>query len=566
MQLRPKYLAAGALALAVSQAALAGTDPYFSPLTQSSAVASPDHVNELNSPWQTPGGISQTKLMSLVEVENDVLQSIQRTDGDGRGNPSGAGASMFDMLAYGPQGRYIFIPHETGIGAGLSRYDSATGETQLIFAGDETGDRNDVLGDTWAYDYGAFDPARLTPNMTVIAAEEWSGQGRVVEVLDPFGPVPANPVAGSDSMQPGKGYRELTGIAKVSHEGINFSLKHKNQVIYFIDEDRSGSIYKLVLQKKGDYAGGGQTFVLVTDGFTGNADEWWNGGNSSDSDVNKDPAVQASRFGEATWVAITDKNGVPLPGIRNPYDNSDLDDSDQCVPAENRCQPSARPGRDSADDVNGTPFGRPEDMTIATSRNGNELLYVTTTSEHAVISIENLGGNKAIVRQFASQETPKNVGFLPTTGVLNSPDNLAQDALGNVYIIEDSPNSGDVGGDVWFARDTDNDGVAESLDHFISLQVNGSEATGMIFHPKDPSRFVISVQHPTTTNIAVGGEHGDAVWEFDIADVVPPVCEDRGWKYYYYGKHKVRTCTKAYDVNFQRKLGKAGRYSSALRP
>ncbi len=566
MQLRSKHLAVGALALAVSQAAVAGTNPYFSPLTQSSAVASPDHVNELNSPWQTPGGISQSRLMSLVEVENDVLQSIQRTDGDGRGNPSGRSASMFDMLAYGPYGRYIFIPHETGIGAGVSRYDSETGETQLIFAGNETGDRNDILGDTWAYDYGAFDPARLTPNKTVIAAEEWSGQGRVVEVMDPFGDVPANPVAGSESMQPGKDYRELDSIAKVSHEGINFSLKYENKVIYFIDEDRSGSIYKLALSKPGDYAAGGQTSVLVTDGFTGNADERWDGSGSSDSDVNKDPAVQASRFGHATWVPITDWNGNPLPGVRNPFDNSDLDDSDQCVPSENRCQPSARPGRDSADDVNGTPFGRPEDMTIGKSKYGNEMLYVTTTSENAVISIENIGWDKAIVRQFASQETPKNAGFLPTTGVLNSPDNLAQDALGNIYIIEDSPNSGDVGGDVWFARDLDNDGVAESIDHFISLQVNGSEATGMIFHPKDPSRFVIAVQHPTTTDIAVGGQHGDAVWEFDIANVVPPVCEDKGWKYHYYGKHRIRTCTKARDVNFQRKLDRAGRYSSALRP
>ena len=568
MHLRPKHLAAGALALAVSQAAIAGTNPYFSPLTQSSAVASPDHVNELNSPWQTPAGISQTRLMSLVEVENDVLQSIQRTDGDGRGNPAGRNASMFDMLAYSPSGRYIYIPHETGIGAGLSRYDSRHGITELIFAGNELGDRNDVLGDTWAYDYGAFDPARMTPNQTVIAAEEWSGQGRVVEVMKPYAEAPDDPVAGSPDMQPGVGYRELTSIAKVSHEGINFSLKHWNKVIFFIDEDRSGSIYKLVLNKAGDYMGGGQTFVLVVDGFTGNADERWDGSGSDDSDVNKDPEVQASRFGPATWVPITDTNGVPLPGVRNPFDNSDLDDSDQCVPSENRCQPSARPGRDSADDVNGTPYGRPEDMTIGESKHGNEMLYVTTTSENAVISIENYGGHKAMVRQFASTETPKNLGYAPTTGELNSPDNLAQDGLGNIYIIEDSPNSGDVGGDVWFARDLDNDGVAESIDHFISLQVNGSEATGMIFHPKDPSKFVIAVQHPTTTDIttdgAVGGQHGDAVWEFDIAGVHPPKC-DGGYQYSHYGKHKIRTCTKARDVNYQRKLNRAGP-TSAYRP
>ena len=37
-------------------------------------------------------------------------------------------------------------------------------------------------------------------------------------------------------------------------------------------------------------------------------------------------------------------------------------------------------------------------------------------------------------------------------------------------------------------------------------------------------------------------------------------------KYHYYGQHKIRTCTKAYDVNFQRNLNRAGRYPSALRP
>lgn len=108
---------------------------------------------------------------------------------------------------------------------------------------------------------------------------------------------------------------------------------------------------------------------------------------------------------------------------------------------------------------------------------------------------------------------------------MNSPDNLAVDALGNVYIIEDAPNGSDVGGDVWFARDTDNDGVAESLDHFLSLQVNGSEATGMIFNPTAPSKFVVAVQHPNSTDIDNYPDgFGDAIWEFDIAGVAAPVC------------------------------------------
>ncbi len=560
MQLKPKYLAAGALALAVSQSAVAGTDPYFSPLTQSAAVAPPDHPNEVNNPWQTPAGISQTKLLSLVEVENDVMQSIQRTDGDGLGNPSGAGASMFDMLAYSPWGRYIFIPHETGIGAGVSRYDTRTGINELIFAGDETGDRAEVLGDSWEFDYGAFDPARVTPNGTVIAGEEWSGQGRIVEILHPYADAPADPTAGSPTMQPGVDYRELTSIAKVSHEGINFSLKYWNSVIYFIDEDRSGSIYRLVLNEKGNYADGGQTFVLKVNGFAGNADEWWNGGADDDSEVNGDPAVQASRFGPATWVPITDEAGNPLEGVKNPFDNTDVDDSDQCLPSENRCQPAERPGRIAADDVGGTPFGRPEDMTVGRNHAGREMLYVTTTSEDAVISIEILDGDRAMVRQFVSADTPKNVGFLPTSGRLNSPDNLAQDALGNIYVIEDAPNSSAEGGDVWFARDTDNDGVAESLDHFMSIQVAGSEATGMIFHPSEPTKFVIAVQHPTTTDIATLGTHGDAIWEFDIGNVHPPLCRKGSVRNStFYGGTDIKGCTGAWDSDFERRLIEASR-------
>ena len=69
-------------------------------------------------------------------------------------------------------------------------------------------------------------------------------------------------------------------------------------------------------------------------------------------------------------------------------------------------------------------------------------------------------------------------------------------------------------------RDVDNDGVAESLDHFLSLRVNGSEATGMIFNPADPTEFHICIQHPSSTNLsAVPNGMGDAVWTFNLANI-----------------------------------------------
>ncbi|MEL7186899.1 MAG: hypothetical protein AAFN50_10780, partial [Pseudomonadota bacterium] len=198
--------------LVVATAALAGTEPYFNPLTQSTSVAPVNHLNELSSPWQTPAGISQTNLMSMAEVEADVNQTIQRI-------PAGNVSSMFDMLAYDPKGRYIFIPHETPVGAGISRYDTKKDETQLLFAGDLGGANGD-----WSNDYAAFDPARWTPNKTVIAGEEWSGLGRVVELMKPLGKAPGSAEAAlASNLVEGKDYRVLESIAKVAHEGINFS-------------------------------------------------------------------------------------------------------------------------------------------------------------------------------------------------------------------------------------------------------------------------------------------------------------------------------------------------------
>jgi secreted PhoX family phosphatase len=125
-----------------------------------------------------------------------------------------------------------------------------------------------------------------------------------------------------------------------------------------------------------------------------------------------------------------------------------------------------------------------------------------------------------VVSTLVSGTTPKNLGHPSTTGVLNSPDNLAMDGLGNLYVIEDAPNGDAGGGDIWFVRDTDNDGRAESLDHFLSVQADGSEATGMIFNPAVPTEFHVCVQHPDSTNLAnVPNGFGDAVWTFNLANI-----------------------------------------------
>ena len=503
-----KKAIAAAVMLAGTQVASAGTGVFFNPLIQSTAVAQvPNHQNELNSPWQMPAGVSATNLTSLHEIEADSDQSTVRVPA------LNSSASMTDMSAFDPTGRYIFLPHETKYGAGLTRYDTQTDKAVNLFHGDGNGEHLD-----WSADFGALDPATWTPVNTLLVGEEWSGQGRIFEVMNPM----ADVAAGEEIQM-----RELNSIPNVSHEGLRFN--HAGTALYFIDEDNSGSAYKFVPSVKGDYSQG-QTFVLVVNAFDGDAAINWNAG------VN----ATAVRTGMATWVPLTDADGVALAGIADPFDNV------------------TRGGRAAANSANGTPFGRPEDVEVGYLANGNEVLYFNATSENSVYSVEEKRNGKAVVRLAASLATPKNVGYASTTGTISDPDNLAQDALGNIYVVEDKPNGDNVGGDVWFLRDSDSDGVAESLDHFMSLQVKGAENTGMIFRPGHPTQFIINVQHPESTADAINGQ-GDSTWLIDLKDVVAPPCvgdrDDRRGKR---GQREgVQTCYDSGDVNFVNKLNKA---------
>lgn len=540
MHMFAKSTLASAIALAVTQVAVAGTAPFFVPITTSTAVGinnptSVMHPTETTVPFTVPAGVSQKFLTSMKEIEADPTQSTVRTTA---GDPDNA--TMWDMLAYDPSGRYIYIPHETLAGAGVTRYDTVTDKATLVMAGDSQG----VVTNDWSDDFGAFDPARWTPNGTVLAGEEWSGLGRIIEILDPMA-VPANPIVGTPGGPvAGTDWRVLNTIALVSQEGINFSQlpANQNKVIYYIDEDNSGSIYKLVLANAGDYTGPGQTFVLKdADNLhvgTANYNGTVGGGNVV---VHPENAVLANRTGPATWVPITDAAGVPLTPT-NPFVSGGS---------------GTRPGRVAADEVNGTPYGRPEDIAIGKLPNGNEAVYFAATSENSVYTIEETAGGP-VVRVLANSSTPRNVGFQPTTGTISAPDNLAIDELGNIFIIEDSPNTGRVGGDIWFARDINSDGVAESLDHFMSLNVAGSEGSGMIFHPTDPSRFVVTVQHPISTDLgAVPLGQGDALLEFDLTKVVPPTCEGprSNWQTFNLLTNTwVRACSSSSDFNYVQQL------------
>ncbi len=491
-----------------SQTAFAGTDVFFNPLTQSAAVAQiANHVNELNSPWQVPAGVSYKNLTSMHEIEADATQSTARVPGLGQV------ASMTDMSAFDPSGRFIFLPHETQYGAGVTRYDSLTDRATVMFRGDMNGSHGD-----WSADYGALDPATWSPANTLLVAEEWSGQGRLFEITNPM----ADLMSGETVV-----VNEMNSIPNVSIEGLQFN--HNGSALYFVDEDRSGSIYKFVPAVKNNYSKG-QTFVLKVDNFTGDV--------SAEAGKYPDHNPQ-QRTGTANWVAMTDENGVALTSA-DPFDNE------------------TRGGRAAADELEATPYRRPEDLEVGYLRNRHEVLYFTATEELAVYSVEELGNGEAMVRLAADESTTKNLGYAATTGHVTSPDNLAQDALGNIYVIEDWPNSDNRGGDIWFLRDTDSNGVAESLDHFMSLQVKGAENTGMIFNPVNPTQFIINIQHPESTTDEINGQ-GDATWLIDIRDVVAPPCIKSHGKHHKHGRNKVKTCNEENDSNFIRKLDKAAK-------
>lgn len=266
-----------------------------------------------------------------------------------------------------------------------------------------------------------------------------------------------------------------SSIPAVAHEGLRFD---SSGVLYFIDEDNSGSIYKFVPLKAGKLDRG-QSFVLKVDAFTGNPAQNWNSATN----------IATVRSGPATWVPMTDELGNALT-VADPF-----------------AFVTTTGGRSAADELGGTPFGRPEDMDVGVLANGNEVVYCAITSENLVIAIELVSDAMAIVHDFVrSTVTTNEATGNPVGGGsagFNSPDNLAVGHDGTVYVIEDSNP-----GDIWRARDANDDGVAESVGRWASLGVSGSEPSGMIADPNDPSRFFVVVQHPSSNN--------DAIWEIIV--------------------------------------------------
>jgi uncharacterized protein len=366
----------------------------------------------------------------------------------------------------GRNGRFLFTVFETGQ-AGVMRIDLKTEGAETIWISPAPGG------------HVAFDASYWTPWGTFITAEEsWatyavapaagtaSPFGRVFELKNPLtapgilAPVTANSNAGAD-------FVHQNVVPRTSHEGIQFD---RDGAMYFIDELNGGCIFKYVPKAsmgkvkagKANYFAAGQTFVLrVGDGTTPNA------------------------TGVYAWVAITDANGAALPGARVITDINGVTSVD---------------GRNTTDlpAFKGTDYQRPEDLQIQKVR-GKEYLYVATTTTNEVYRLD-LSANQISV--FANRNTLDLATGAPVSIGLSSPDNLALDHEGNVYIVEDR--NGGIDNDIWFAKDLNLDGdlldAGEGLGRWASNGTLGSEFTGLYFDPRNKRRAWVNIQHPNSAN------------------------------------------------------------------
>jgi len=190
-------------------------------------------------------------------------------------------------------------------------------------------------------------------------------------------------------------------------------------------------------------------------------------------------------------VAITDVTGGPIVGVSTTLPDGTID------------------GRVSADDndVRATGYNRPEDIELQTLADGTQLLYfnttdsdVNTTGGDGTSRTYNINLSTNVVQLFASPQTIDLATNLPVGGAFRNADNLAIDAEGNIYIVEDRGGGSD--DDIWFAVDLNKDGdlldAGEVLARWVSNGTAGSEFTGLYFDFRNPNRAFVNIQHPSS--------------------------------------------------------------------
>ncbi len=296
--------------------------------------------------------------------------------------------------------------------------------------------------------WSSLDGIRWTPWGSIVVAEE-KADGRFFEIiLDPQNPGSVIKIL------------ERPAVGRLAHEGIQVD---RNGNIYVVDEHRGrsvgcddvapcgGGIYKFIPDNYGDLSSGSLYVLGITE------------------------ETRRDNTGQGEWLGPID-------------------------PAS---------ARKSGTVFGGASFQRPEDLEII-----NNILYAAITDgaldeyaneyyEGRVISI-NL--KTMVVANFVKAglnvaveiNRPGKPGH--QTG-LDSVDNLAKSADGNLIIIEDNKPS-----DIWFASTQTNKwGASIKVKLFASLTDPSAEGTGIYVSPTDPSTLYVNVQHSAA-------EDGDGTW------------------------------------------------------
>ncbi len=338
-------------------------------------------------------------------------------------------------------GRFLYRTHEVRSALDLDGDGTREGPYGSLTVTDlDTGTTKLLLQRS---DWEALDGLKWTPWGTLLFAEETV----TAAFKDPAVPEAQSGLLYEVVLDPQDPSTALSvtarpAVGSVSHEGIAID---SSGDLYVIDEFARGSIYRFVPDSRGDLSSG-QLYALEVIGF-----------DYASYDPSNPDATLDARTGEARW--------VPLDRTQS--------------------QVNARVAAEAA---NGTPYGRPEDLEIV-----DGVLYVAVTSENLVLSID-LKGTDPVVAVFVKAGRNVPVETSTITG-LDNPDNLAIDASGNVYVLEDN-----TPGDIWCATpDGDGDGLADDVVLFASLSTPGSEPTGLCFG-KDPKAAFVNVQHSSSGN------------------------------------------------------------------
>jgi hypothetical protein len=227
-------------------------------------------------------------------------------------------------------------------------------------------------------------------------------------------------------------------LGAMAHEGMRIG---SDGNVYEAEDDNPGYIFKFVPDRKGDLSSGQLYALKITNDL-------------------------GDRTGSAEWIPL-DRNAVQVNAV------------------------------DEAAAKGATGYGDPEDLEIGTStgddHRGNHTLFVAISAENRVIAVNlNAPGSAGIV---VSDYVRKGVN---APADFDSPDNVALDKSGNLYITEDPGGSAPtktLGDDVWFAPFNQQSG-AQSLpiQRFFSITDCNAEPTGLYMSISNRTLF-FDIQH-----------------------------------------------------------------------